>query len=98
MKKGHPRNPHPPPTPTREDTWLEKKEIKDPTAHAVFFDNYFTCYDLLVKLKEKRFKVTGTLRENRVGKPPLPSSKEPKNSLEVIMKTVFHLPIFSREN
>ena len=44
----------------------------------MFFDNYFTCYDLLVKLKEKGFKATGTLRENRAGKPPLPSSKELK--------------------
>ena len=60
--------------------------VSNPTDHTVFFDNYFTSYDLLVKLREKGFKATDTLRENRVGKPPLPSSKEPKNSLEVIMK------------
>ena len=52
--------------------------VSNPTDYAVFFDKYFTSYDLLVKLKDKGFKATGTLRENRAGKPPLPSSKELK--------------------
>ena len=52
--------------------------VSNPTDYAVFFDKYFTSYDLLVKLKNKGFKATGTLRENHAGKPPLPSSKEQK--------------------
>lgn len=49
-----------------------------PSDHIVFFDNFFTSYDLLLKLKQQGFKATGTLRKNRSGKPPFPSSKDLK--------------------
>ena len=52
--------------------------VPNPSDYTVFFDNYFTCYDLLVKLQRKGFRATGTLREDRAGRPPLPSSKELK--------------------
>ena len=52
--------------------------VPHPSDHTVFFDNFFTCYDLLVNLQRKGFRATGTLRENRAGRPPLPSSKDLK--------------------
>ena len=49
--------------------------VPHPSDNTVFFDNFFICYDLFVNLQRKGFRATGTLRENRAGKPPLPSSE-----------------------
>nr|XP_042909548.1 piggyBac transposable element-derived protein 1-like [Parasteatoda tepidariorum] len=38
-----------------------------PAKHNIYMDNFFTSYDLFVTLKRKTF-VTGTVRENRIGK------------------------------
>nr|CAH7737569.1 unnamed protein product [Callosobruchus chinensis] len=45
--------------------------------HSVFFDNYFTSHSLLKMLRDKGFRATGTIRENRTNKCPLP----PKESM-----------------
>ena len=37
-----------------------------PQCHEVYFDNFFTSYELLVALKEANIKATGTVRENRL--------------------------------
>lgn len=39
--------------------------VERPSDHTVFFDNYFTTYNLLKILNEKGFRVTGTIREIR---------------------------------
>ena len=44
----------------------------------VFFDNFFTCPALLVKLLEMRIYVTGTVRTNRKNMPVLKHGKEMK--------------------
>ena len=41
----------------------------------MLFDNFFTSYHLLQDLHGKEFKATGTIRENRILKCPLQSSK-----------------------
>ncbi|KRZ05556.1 PiggyBac transposable element-derived protein 3 [Trichinella zimbabwensis] len=35
-------------------------------AHELYFDNFFTSYDLIVKLADNRMRATGTVRQNRV--------------------------------
>ncbi|KRZ71345.1 PiggyBac transposable element-derived protein 3 [Trichinella papuae] len=35
-------------------------------AHELYFDNFFTSYDLLVKLADNGMRATGTVRQNRV--------------------------------
>ena len=49
--------------------------IENPRQHCVCFDNFFTSYQLLVDLKEKQFRVLGTIRENRLIKCPTASLK-----------------------
>lgn len=44
----------------------------------LFFDNYFTTYNLLELLAIDGIKAAGTVRINRFGKPPLTNSKEIK--------------------
>ncbi|XP_070817945.1 piggyBac transposable element-derived protein 3-like [Chaetodon trifascialis] len=43
---------------------------------AIFADNYFTSLELVRYLKDKNCRYTGTVRDNRIGKPPLKSIKE----------------------
>ena len=45
--------------------------LEDPSSHEVFFDNFFTSYDLLVYLQDINVKASGTARENRLKKCPL---------------------------
>ncbi|XP_031343006.1 piggyBac transposable element-derived protein 2-like [Photinus pyralis] len=55
------------------------KVLKEPTDHIVFFDNYFTSYDLLTTLRGNGVRATGTVRENRTKKCPiLPSAQMKK--------------------
>lgn len=51
------------------------KCVNTPTCHEVFFDNFFTSYDLLVALRDISIKATGTVRENRLKKCPLLDTK-----------------------
>lgn len=43
--------------------------------HSIFFDNYFTTYNLLLELQERGLNATGTVRLNRFQAPPLKSEK-----------------------
>lgn len=52
------------------------KNIEEPTSHSVYFDNLFTGHDLLVHLRELGFQASGTIRENRLRKCPLKSTKD----------------------
>lgn len=54
------------------------KVVPKPSDHVVFFDNFFTSFDLLAKLRELGFRATGTVRDNRIKKCPIPSPKEMK--------------------
>lgn len=49
--------------------------IENPKRHKVYFDNFFTSYNLLCDLKQRGFCATGTVRENRTAKCPTLSSK-----------------------
>ncbi|XP_029475784.1 piggyBac transposable element-derived protein 3-like [Rhinatrema bivittatum] len=40
--------------------------IENPLCHEVFFDNFFTSYDLLLALQKQNIKATGTVCENRL--------------------------------
>jgi hypothetical protein len=43
------------------------KETSNPAKHTVFFDNFFSSYDLFRHLHKGGFKATGTIRSNRSG-------------------------------
>ena len=49
--------------------------VPNSAQHCVFFDNFFTSYELMVKLQGRSFRATGTARENRLKKCPLTDSK-----------------------
>ncbi|CAH1990479.1 unnamed protein product [Acanthoscelides obtectus] len=46
-----------------------------PARHSIFFDNFFSSYQLLVDLKNKGLYATGTIRSNRTGHCPLVEPK-----------------------
>lgn len=46
----------------------------------LFFDNFFTSVPLIDELRVRGFKATGTIRENRLSKCPLPKNKELQKS------------------
>lgn len=50
--------------------------VKNPKHHRVYMDNFFTSYGLCIRLKEKGFCATGTVRDNRMGKCPLVPLKQ----------------------
>ena len=41
------------------------KEVSDPRFHMIYFDNFFTSYQLLAHPREDGFRATGTVRQNR---------------------------------
>lgn len=49
--------------------------VETPAKHKIYMDNFFSSYDLFVSLKAKNCFATGTVRENRMGKCPIKSSK-----------------------
>ena len=51
------------------------RSVGNPACHTIYFDNFFTSYDLMSMLIEKGFRATGTARDNRLLKCPLPDSK-----------------------
>lgn len=55
---------------------LLAKAPTKPEEHAVYFDNFFTNYDLLLDLKTLGYRATGTLRENRTKRCPLIPTKD----------------------
>lgn len=46
--------------------------------HVVYFDNFFTNYQLLVDLRLQGYRATGTVRDNRTKKCPVKPVKEMK--------------------
>lgn len=52
--------------------------VRQPSAHRVFFDNFFSSYKLLSLLKERGFYATGTIRENRTCNSTMDSVKNMK--------------------
>ena len=44
--------------------------------YVVYFDNFFTSHSLLVQLREKGFRATGTVRDVRTTNCPLKLAKE----------------------
>ena len=52
--------------------------VGDPAEHTVYFDNFFTSHTLLIDLKEKGWRATGTVRDNRTNRCPLKPVAEMK--------------------
>lgn len=55
---------------------LHLAERLNESGHKMFYDNYFSSYQLLEVLKEKGVNAGGTIRVDRFAKPPLLSDKE----------------------
>lgn len=45
--------------------------VKYPKFHRIYMDNFFTSHGLMVRLQQKGFCATGTVRDNRMAKCPL---------------------------
>ena len=50
--------------------------VDNPSFHVVYFDNFFSSYSLLVQLREKGFRATGSVRDARTANCPLKPAKE----------------------
>jgi hypothetical protein len=55
--------------------------IEKPSDHELYFDNFFTSYDLFIDLKNKGMRATGTVRDNRTSRCPLPDIKQFKKEM-----------------
>lgn len=51
------------------------KVIENRNSHKIYFDNFFTSFNLLVHLRNEGYFATGTVRENRILKCPLETNK-----------------------
>ena len=52
--------------------------IPYPPRHELYIDNFFTSVELLLEMRARNFRTTGTIRENRLKSCPVISSKELK--------------------
>lgn len=52
--------------------------ISNAKCHTIYVDNFFNSITLLQTMRDKEFRITGTMRENRLQKCPLKESKEIK--------------------
>lgn len=84
-----------------EDLGLGEKVVLDllsvvqfPGEHKLFFDNFFTSHSLLCILGERGYFGTGTVRESRIAKCPLPASKE----ISKKRKKGYYFSAFDRKN
>ncbi|XP_066258244.1 piggyBac transposable element-derived protein 2-like [Euwallacea similis] len=50
--------------------------VKNPKCYCIYFDNFFSSHALFVRLKEMKFRATGTIRENRTARCPVQPTKE----------------------
>ena len=63
------------------------QKVQLPAGCEVFFDNLFTTFLLLDKLSEMGIAGTGTVRQNRLFKVPIPSKKDViKKSVERVSR------------
>lgn len=51
-------------------------DIVKPDQHCLYFNNFFTSYNLLNALEKMNIYATDTTRNNRFANPPLPSDKK----------------------
>lgn len=58
----------------------ELRKIDAEAPFHLFFDNFFTSIPLIDELRKRGLKATGTVRENRISKCPLPPNKEIQKS------------------
>ena len=56
------------------------KVCENPTSHHIYFDNFFTSYDLIADLKALGYRATGTVRQNRTKGCPLKTDADMKKS------------------
>lgn len=54
--------------------------VDDLFSHKVYFDIFFTSFQLLLDLTDLGFRATGTIRENRIKKCPIKSVKDMKKT------------------
>lgn len=54
------------------------KVCEKPASHHIYFDNFFTSYDLVAELKVLGYRATGTIRQNRMKGCQLKTDKEMK--------------------
>jgi hypothetical protein len=47
-----------------------------PSSHKLFFDNFFSSYDLFIKLRKKGIRASGTTRGGRFGDAPFTDKKK----------------------
>ena len=62
-------------------TYILKNALKvcqQKNTHSVYFDNFFSSYQLVVYLNQAGFRATGTMRKNRIMKCPLTNVKDMK--------------------
>ncbi|GFT37977.1 piggyBac transposable element-derived protein 3 [Nephila pilipes] len=52
-------------------------KIADPSRPEIYFDNFFTCYNLLKILADSRIRATGIVQSNRVRHCPLLNNNTP---------------------
>lgn len=60
--------------------------VTKPEDHIIFFDNYFTSHGLLKTLRSSGYRATGTVRDNRTKKCPLPDQKVMKKEVRGCFK------------
>lgn len=67
---------------------LKFSERLSQCGHTIYCDNFFTTYQLLEVMKEKKINLAGTVRLNRFANPPLLSDKDmrkkPKGSSDSV--------------
>lgn len=56
------------------------KVCENPASHHIYFDNFFTSYDLVADLKSLGYRATGTIRENRMKGCPLKTNNDMKKT------------------
>ena len=64
-------------------TRVVKKALErcnQPELHSVFFDNFFSSYQLFIDLDQMGFRTTGTIRNDRIKNCPIKSMAEMKKS------------------
>lgn len=66
--------------------------VTQPQDHIVYFDNYFTSHSLMTTLRKSGHRATGTVRDNRTKKCPLP-----EQTYEKTRAWLFQLQVRLRE-